>query len=206
MPVASESSKSSKNDVLEYIITHIFCPIKLPQHNDHTPDKDCSFLNVVLDSAWKFAASLPDNEHEQWSPLLKMLENLIVTMDCPVLTKDVVELQIKSMQAGDILVYLIQEQNAAVVLHRLDAKTIFESFEVSPQLLCLYPGPVIAVPNSVIDNSTFPPELANFLSCMSCDVLDPIAFEGETAHPRYITQLLTDILRAFSKPADIPCI
>jgi hypothetical protein len=114
----------------------------------------------------------------------------------------------------DILAYLIREQNASVVLRRLDAKTIFESFEVSPpapavmaakgKLLCSYPGPAISVSNSIVDNPTFPPELANFLSHMSYDALDPSVLQGETAHPRYITQLLTDILRAFGEPADIP--
>ncbi|KAG1892808.1 hypothetical protein F4604DRAFT_1913503 [Suillus subluteus] len=210
----SVTSESSETDVLEYIITHIFCPIKLPQHNDHTPEKDQSLLDVVLGSARKFATSLPNDDHEQWRPLLKMLESLTVTMNFPFLTKEVVELQIKFMQAGDILAYLIREQNAAVVLRRLDAITTFESFEVSPpapavmtakgKLLCSYPGPAIAVSNSVMDNPTFPSELANFLSHMSYDVLDSIAFHGETAHPRYITQLLTDILRAFGEPADIP--
>ncbi|KAG1857715.1 hypothetical protein DFJ58DRAFT_878168 [Suillus subalutaceus] len=210
----SVTSESSETDVLEYIITHIFCPIKLPQHNDHTPEKDRSLLDVVLGSARKFATSLPNDDHEQWRPLLKMLESLTVTMNFPSLTKEVVESQIKSMQAGDILAYLIREQNAAVVLRRLDAKTTFESFEVSPpapavmaakgKLLCSYPGPAIAVSNSVMDNPTFPPELANFLSHMSYDVLDPIGFHGETTHPHYITQLLTDILRAFGEPADIP--
>jgi hypothetical protein len=112
----------------------------------------------------------------------------------------------------DIFAYLIREQNAAVVLRRLDTKTIFESFEVSPpasavmtaagKLLCSYPGPAIAVSNSVVDNPTFPPELANFLSHMNSDRLDPT--QGETAHPRYITQLLADILRAFGEPIDIP--
>ncbi|KAG1796950.1 uncharacterized protein HD556DRAFT_1441127 [Suillus plorans] len=212
MSVALESSET---DVLEYIIIHIFCPIKLPQHNDHTPDRDRSLVDVVLGSARKFAASLPDDEHEQWRPLLRMLENLAVTMNYPALTEGVVESQIKSMQAGDILAYLIREQNAAVVLRRLDEKTIFESFEVSPRasavmaakgkLLCSYPGPAIDVSNSVVDNPTFPPELANFLSQMSYDALDSTSKDkGETAHPRYITQLLTDILRAFGKPADIP--
>ncbi|KAG2040979.1 hypothetical protein BDR03DRAFT_1007740 [Suillus americanus] len=213
MSVASESSQTDSN-VLEYIITHIFCPIKLPQHSDYTLDNDRSLVDVVLGSAHKFVSSLPDHDQEQWSPSLKMLENLAVTMAAPSLTGNVVEPQIKSMQAGDILAYLIREQNAAVVLRKLDTKTIFESFEVSPpasaimqakgKLLCSYPGPAIAVPNSVVDNPTFPPELVNFLSHMSSDALDPTVPKGETAHPRYITQLLTDILRAFGKPADIP--
>ncbi|KAG2744148.1 hypothetical protein P692DRAFT_20809618 [Suillus brevipes Sb2] len=211
MSVASESSQT---DVLEYIITHIFCPIKLPQHSDYTHGNDSSLLDVVLGSACKFASLLPEDDQEQWSPSLKMLESLVATMTSPSLARDVVESQIKSMQAGDILAYLIREQNASVVLRRLDAKTIFESFEVSPpapavmaakgKLLCSYPGPAISVSNSIVDNPTFPPELANFLSHMSYDALDPSVLQGETAHPRYITQLLTNILCAFGEPADIP--
>ncbi|KAG1816834.1 uncharacterized protein BJ212DRAFT_1480694 [Suillus subaureus] len=196
MSVASESSQT---DVLEYIITHIFCPVKLLQHSDYTLNNDGSLLNV-----------------EQWSPLLKMLENLAVMMTSPSLTGEVVESQVKSMQAGDILAYLIWEQNAAVVLCMLDMKTIFESFEVSPpayavmeakgKLLCLYPGPAIAISNSVVDNPTFPPEFGNFLSHMSSDGLDPSVHKGETVHPHYITQLLTDILYMFGEPSDVPCI
>ncbi|KAG1773742.1 hypothetical protein EV702DRAFT_1129048, partial [Suillus placidus] len=214
LPDMSVASESSQTDVLEYIITHIFCPIKLPQRSDYTLNNDRSLLDVVLGSARKFVSSLPDDDQEQWSPSLKMLESLAVTITSPSLTGDVVESQIKSMQAGDILAYLIREQNAAVVLRRLDTETIFESFEVSPsasavmaekgKLLCSYPGPAIAVLNSVVDNPAFPPELVNFLSHMSSDGLDPTVLEGETAHPRYITQLLTDILRAFGEPADIP--
>ncbi|KAG2365786.1 hypothetical protein BDR07DRAFT_1398113 [Suillus spraguei] len=204
MSVASEASQT---DVLEYIITHIFCPVQLPQHSDYTLDNDRSLLDVALGSARKFVSSLPNHHQEQWSPSLKMLESLAVAMTSPSLNVDVVESQIKSMQVGDILAYLIHEQNAAVVLRRLDTKTIFESFEVSPpasavmeakgKLLCSYPGPAIAVSNLVVDNPTFPPELVNFLSHMSSDGLDPTAaLQGET--------LLTDILYAFGEPADIP--
>ncbi|KAG1750476.1 uncharacterized protein EDB91DRAFT_1107654 [Suillus paluster] len=218
MSATSESDKT----VLQYIITHVFCPIKLPQEDDYTPENDRFLLDAVLGSARKFVSPLPGNDQEQWGPLLKMLESLAVTISSPSLTEDI-ESQIKSMQAGDILAYLIRTQNAAVVLRKLDTKTIFESFEVSPpssvvmaargKLLCSYPGPAIAVPNSVVDNPTFTSELANFLSHMNYDELDPATMtteghstllRGETAHPRYVTQLLTEILRAFGEPADIP--
>ncbi|KAJ8583955.1 hypothetical protein M405DRAFT_708883, partial [Rhizopogon salebrosus TDB-379] len=220
---------------LEYIITHIFSPIKLPQHEDHT-----AVLDVVLGSARNFKSFLPHDDQEQWDPLLKMLKNLGDTTISPSLMEDI-ESQIGSMQAGGkhvslarkidmylksphILAYLIRAQNAAVVLRRLDAETVFESFEVSPsasdvmaaegKLLCSYPGPAITVLNSVIDGPTFPPELANFLTCMNYDVLDSapstttadseVLGERDTAHPKYITELLTGILRAFGEPANIP--
>lgn len=103
MSVASESPKT---DVLEYIITHIFRPIKLPQHSDYTHGNDSSLLDVVLGSARKFVSLLPKDDQEQWSPLLKMLESLAVTMTSPSLAQDVVESQIETMQAGGMYTML----------------------------------------------------------------------------------------------------
>ncbi|OJA17062.1 hypothetical protein AZE42_08072, partial [Rhizopogon vesiculosus] len=86
--------------------------------------------------------------------------------------------------------------------------------EAKGKLMCSYPGPAIIVPNTVVDNPTFPPELANFLACMNHDVLDSAATttkahstvleERDTTHPRYITELLTGFLRTFGEPANIP--
>ncbi|KAG2137491.1 hypothetical protein DEU56DRAFT_946063 [Suillus clintonianus] len=127
-------------------------------------------------------------------------------------------------QVADVLVYMIRAQNAAVVMRKLKSETIFESFEVSPdptavmgatgKLICSYPGPAITVPDVNIDKSTFSAELANFLVCMDQDVLDAapttkkaksIVFEErDTTHPRYITELLTGILRGLGSIADVP--
>ncbi|KAG2078525.1 hypothetical protein BDR04DRAFT_1086936 [Suillus decipiens] len=127
-------------------------------------------------------------------------------------------------QCSDVLVYMIRAQNAAVVMRKLESETIFESFEVSPEptavmgakgkLICSYPGPAITVPDMNIDNATFPAELANFLVHMDEDVLDAAATrkkakstvleERDTTHPRYITELLTGILRGLGNIADVP--
>ena len=122
----------------------------------------------------------------------------------------------------DVLVYLIRAQNAGVTIRRQPEETLVELFEVSPhttavmsavgKLICSYPGPAIAVPNSVFDDASFRAELANFLSMMDKDVLAPsttrkagseVVEERDTAHPRFITELLTGILRAVGRPADI---
>ncbi|KAG2113634.1 hypothetical protein BD769DRAFT_1364038 [Suillus cothurnatus] len=221
--MSASASELEKTPVLQYIITHIFFPINLPRRYDYTADRDRALLDLVLGSARSFVSRLAHSDQEHWSHLLKMLEHLGHTTTSTSFTQDV-ESQIRSMRAGDILVYLIRAQNAAVVLRRLDEKTIFESFEVSPlasavmatqgKLLCSYPGPAIAVPNSTVDNPTFLLELANFLAHMNHDTLDSAAATTETrstvlehrdtTHPRYITELLTSILRAFGEPADIP--
>ncbi|KAI6009773.1 hypothetical protein BKA83DRAFT_4632007 [Pisolithus microcarpus] len=139
------------------------------------------------------------------------------------LKENCVELQFKSMTPGDVVVYLIRAQNAAIVFRRGAKDTIAESFEVSStteavmgscgKLVCSYPGPAIAVPNEVFDDSVFRLELAHFLCEMNKDSLDAarttrkagsiVSEERDTAHPRYITESLTGILRAVGRPAEV---
>jgi hypothetical protein len=81
------------------------------------------------------------------------------------------------------------------------------------KLLCSYPGPAIAVPAETVDDPLFRQELGSFLVQMNVDILDstPITTKAhstvkevrDTAHPRYITQLLTEILRGMGEAADV---
>jgi hypothetical protein len=121
-----------------------------------------------------------------------------------------------------MLVLLIRAQNAGIIIRKFRDKTVFESFEVFPpdavvmgakgKLLCSYPVPAIAVPCETVDDTTFREELASFLVQMNVDSLDSAAAttkarstveERDTAHPRYITQLLTGILRGMGKVAEV---
>ena len=105
----------------------------------------------------------------------------------------------------------------------LEETTVFESFEVSQpneivmrtsgKLLCSYPGPAIAVPCRIVEDPHFRKELANFLVHMNVDILDSTLITvkagsesleiRDTPHPRYITQLLTEILRGVGQAADV---
>ena len=119
---------------------------------------------------------------------------------------------------------MIRAQNAAVVFRKQRNVTIFESFELSPKaedvmttkgkLICSYPGPAIEIPNITFDNEDFLSELANFLARMNEDTLQDavpttrkaqstVVETRDTAHPRYITELLTGILRSVGHPADV---
>jgi hypothetical protein len=117
----------------------------------------------------------------------------------------------------------IRAQNAAVIVRRLALANFvqFEVFEVLPptsavmsakgKLLCSYPGPAIQVPTDTFTNKSFLRELSSFLVQMDVDVLDsaPTTTKAgsvvhevrESAHPRYISQLLVGILRGFGQPA-----
>ena len=126
---------------------------------------------------------------------------------------------------ADTLTFLIRAQNAGVILRKLTSQTgtVFEAFEVAPpaavvmaakgKLLCSYPGPAVEIPSDVVNDPVFRKEFASFLSQMHVDVLDSAATsrkagstvveERDTAHPRYITQLLTGILRGIGKAANV---
>ena len=110
----------------------------------------------------------------------------------------------------------IRAQNAALVVRRLSSDDVvqFDMFEVSPQnnaimstkgkLLCSYPGPAIQVPAGVFMDECFRQALSSFLIQMDVDCLDStptmskagsvVKEVRETAHPRYISELLVGIL------------
>ncbi|KAG2137462.1 hypothetical protein DEU56DRAFT_736802 [Suillus clintonianus] len=209
---------------LQYLINHVFLPLKLPQRSNHSLENELALSQAVFDAALAFSDQLPSDEFLLWTSSLKMLRNLKDSIRFSVMSAKEVESQINAMDNKDVLVYMIRAQNAAVVMRRLEFETIFELFEVSPdptavmgakgKLICSYPGPAITVPDVNIDNATFSAELANFLVRMDRDVLDAaptrkkarstVLEERDTTHPRYITELLTGILRGLGSIADVP--
>ena len=225
-----------EDESLEYLIRHIFCPLRLPDGDDHSLDNDRALSRAAYSAACAYSQYTSST---QWQCIVDMLQSLNHTMSSNSLDEVLLKSQIQSMKAGgtntvesvyfelysfytDVLVYLIRAQNAAVTFRRQLHETLVESFEVSPcteavmgaagKLVCSFPGPAIAVPNNVFDDSVFRAELANFLSMMDKDVLaasqtykagSKVVEERDTADPRYITELLTGILRGVGCPAEI---
>ncbi|KAI6026989.1 hypothetical protein EDC04DRAFT_3143070 [Pisolithus marmoratus] len=208
---------------LQYRITHIFCPLKLPEGDDHSHSNDLSLSEAVCDSALEFSGHLHNTAKAHWECVKKLLQNLYEATQLQQLEETLVASQLQSMTTRDVVAYLIRAQNAAVVFRRGAGETVAESFEVSPtaeavmgcrgKLVCSYPGPAITVPNEVFDDVVFRLELAHFLCEMDKDSLDAapttrkagstVSEARDTVHPRYITELLTGILRAVGKPAEV---
>lgn len=125
----------------------------------------------------------------------------------------------------DVLALYINGQNAGIIMRQLkDQFMMFESFEASPtaaaviacegRLQCSYPGPVIAVRLPEIKDLTFIAEFSSFLEQMNREELEeamPIVSKGgskhvetrDTAHPKFITEMLTGILRGIGQPVSI---
>ncbi|KAG1750373.1 uncharacterized protein EDB91DRAFT_1243950 [Suillus paluster] len=215
---------STDQSGLQYIINHVFSPLKLPQGSDHSLKNDLALSQAVVEAAFAFSDKLPADEQLLWMSSLKMLQNLDDSIRFSAMSAKEVESQISTMDNQDVLVYMIRAQNAAVVMRKLESEMIFESFEVSPdatavmgakgKLICSYPGPAITVPNTIVDDAAFRAELANFLAHMDQDVLDAAATrtkagstvleERDSTDPRHITKLLTSILRGLGSIANVP--
>lgn len=110
----------------------------------------------------------------------------------------------------------VAAQNAGLVLTRTADSALFTSFEASPtsdavngtigKLLISYPGPAIAVPWSTVTESTFLTHLGGLLEKLKREVLpgaapratkagEALPEERDSADPRFVTELLTGILR-----------
>ncbi|ESK82057.1 hypothetical protein Moror_13419 [Moniliophthora roreri MCA 2997] len=212
------------SNLLSYIINHVFLPPKLPQSCDESAENYAGLCRVILRCAQEYREKVPEEERPRWDPVVKMLDNLCLLESEGGFSKEKVGSCIFRMNIGDVLALLIRKQNAGIVIGRHQDRAVFESFEVSPanekimstqgRLICSYPGPAIAVATKIARDPPFVYELANFLSHMNVDVMDdaiPTTWKAgtklgeirDTTHPRYITELLTGILRGVGWPEDV---
>ncbi|KAG7094406.1 hypothetical protein E1B28_008006 [Marasmius oreades] len=211
---------------LSYLIHHIFLPPKLPQSNDLSAKNEHDMCAVVHDAALAFGKNFFALEGGvRWVRAVGMLKSLRLLYDSESYTNEAMEQCIKAMTPGDVTACLIRAQNAGFIIRKLNDRTVYESFEVSVpnevvmgnngKLVCVYPGPAISVSSDRANNPQFIRELANFLAHMNVDVFEDamhtarkagsqVVETRDTPHPRYITELLTGILRGMGSPEDVP--
>lgn len=230
-------------DNLNYIVTHVSLPPKLPQESDWSSSNEYSLCQATHRCAVAYMDLLPQSKRAKWKHIIRLLQNLTNLHAFDNLSSDEIQRCMAGMITGgtqqaisshditlligiktDVIALFIREQNAGLIVRRFDTKTVFESFEVSlpnatvlaakGKVNCSYPGPAIAVSNVLVDDPNFRKELASFLAQMSVDVLldatpktvkaqSKVVEVRDTIHPRYITELLTGILRGMGHPAQV---
>jgi hypothetical protein len=98
MPAYSRAKRQSTGQSgLEYVINHVFCPLKLPQGNDHSLENDLVLLQAVVDVALAFNDQLPPYEQLLWMSIMKMLRNLKDSIRFSTLSAKEIEFQISTM-------------------------------------------------------------------------------------------------------------
>jgi len=98
--MANGDTDVSEDKTLQYLITHIFCPLQLPQEDDHSLDNDRALSNTVSSAAYAYSQHTSDSANAQWRHIEKMLRNLNHAMSLSVLDEALLDCQIKSMEVG----------------------------------------------------------------------------------------------------------
>ncbi|KAG6379652.1 hypothetical protein JVT61DRAFT_10171 [Boletus reticuloceps] len=197
---------------LEYTVTHVFFPVELPDADDYTPGNNHSLARAVCAAAHTYDTQiLGTSEQDHWHRIIKTLDNLQASVQSEDIDGGHAISQLRGMQAGDILAFLIRRQNAAIILTRREDSVLCEAFEVSPSnntvertkgpLSCSYPGSAAEIPNEVLDDRDFQLEFANFLS--RTNIVGPDLPLPPPAHPRYIDILLDGVLQSIGRAANI---
>ncbi|KAL0058901.1 hypothetical protein AAF712_014383 [Marasmius tenuissimus] len=210
---------------LRYLIHHIFFPPKLPQSDDFTPNNEHHICEAVFSAAQGYREYLAPDERLLWDPVVKMLDNLCTLYKHEgSLTEDNLVNCFANMNDGDVTALLIRSQNAGVIVRKHQDRTVFELFEVSApnekvmsttgKLVSSYPGPAIAVPSPSATSTEFIAAVADFLVQMHSIVIkaampttkkagSEVEETRDTPSPRFITELLTGILRGIGYPEDV---
>ncbi|KAF8434504.1 hypothetical protein L210DRAFT_3649011 [Boletus edulis BED1] len=197
---------------LEYTVNHVFLPVEPPDADDYSPGNNHSLARAVCAAAHAYDTHiLGTSEQDHWHRIIKTLDNLQASVQFEDIDSDYVISQLRGMQAGDILAFLIRRQNAGIILTRREDSVLCEAFEASPSkdavqettgpLSYSYPGSAAEIPNEVLDDRDFQLEFANFLSrpnIVGSDLPLP-----PPAHPRYIDILLDGVLQNIGRAANI---
>ncbi len=117
----------------------------------------------------------------------------------------------------DTMALLVRKQNAGIVFRVAEDLITCEVFEVSApnttvmacesKLVWTFPGPTTSFPRTTFESLTFQRELSSFIARMNCNELPgsaPHTWKAgsspverrDTAHPRYISDLLLSVLAA----------
>jgi hypothetical protein len=96
-------SKTKDQPILEYIINHVFLPLKLPQGSDQSLENDLGLSQAVFDAAISFSDQLSSDKLLLWTSSLKMLRNLKNSIRFSVMSTKEVESQISAMDNSGAL-------------------------------------------------------------------------------------------------------
>jgi len=96
--VNSSPGPPSSEDVL-YALNHVFLPPKLPQEEDHGPDRDVALCRFIYEACQEFLEVLPSQDQQRkWSTVVQMLKNLLESTQ--VLNRDVLIADILRLENG----------------------------------------------------------------------------------------------------------
>ncbi|KAI9679782.1 MAG: hypothetical protein M1817_004796 [Caeruleum heppii] len=210
---------------LTYILTHVFLPPELPQKDDSDAIKSAALTAEVLTALTAFQAHFAEEEQAAWKPCIDMLATMLELRDhSGALIAKKLQQSLQEMENGDIVALHLRAQNAGLIIRRLEEQYSFESFELSPtnqattttkgRLRRCFPGPAMVIARDRCTDLTFLRPLTAMLAKLDVQTPDealPTVIKArsqvteprDTVHPRFVTEMLTGILRAIGHPSDV---
>lgn len=85
---------------LKYIITHVFCPLQLPDGDDHSIHSDHSLARSITTAARLYSAHVDRADAYRWNSILKILENLETNVQSKSMDRSQTISQFSSMDVG----------------------------------------------------------------------------------------------------------
>ncbi|KAA6412393.1 MAG: hypothetical protein FRX48_03383 [Lasallia pustulata] len=160
---------------LNYIVNHVFLPLKLPQKNDSDDAKGASLIEELRAALKSLQAHIPERERSEWIPCIEMVGNMLELRDqFGGLVAEKMEAMLRKMIDGDILPLHFRSQNAGLIVRKSSDQYSFESFEVSPtteavigtkgRLRRCFPGPAVVIGQDRIADAKFLKPLAEYSS------------------------------------------
>ena len=85
---------------LEYIVTHVFFPLQLPDEDDQSVRSDRSLAGAIATAAHLYAVHVSDTDIPLWGSILRMLDNLQAIVQHQELDRSLAVSQLRTMVDG----------------------------------------------------------------------------------------------------------
>ncbi|KAF5597927.1 hypothetical protein FPCIR_3503 [Fusarium pseudocircinatum] len=221
---------SCTNEQLEYLFHHLILPSKLPGHDDTSATNEEFLINFIIQSLTHFRTLSNEDDDAITNHCIAMLKNMRDARDSNgYLDSRSVQNSLKrlSKQADAASMYHIMEQNAGLIIQKLENSYSFETFELSRsnraamttkgRLIREFPATATEISSKDFNDSSFQEVLTKILVKMSHQAVAEMQpkvkkaqqmhnEERDTTDPRIVTELLTSFLRGAGTPAEIKAV
>ena len=139
------------SDTLEYLLNHIFLPIRLPQSDDHDIEKDLAICDQILDHALAFQEFLSPPQSTAWKSIFKMVRTLRKLQSTSVLDVEELEFSMRDLIPGGMVIFARQN-----IFVNADSNQMFLSFPSACKMHVLSSAKSQDTPCSSLSRSTHP--------------------------------------------------
>ncbi|KAK4940716.1 hypothetical protein LTR10_019226 [Elasticomyces elasticus] len=212
----------------QFLYEHAFLPPNPPQC-DHDESGADFMLKEILIAAQEFSRLLPASGPESgvWQQLLPSLSKWVEIYASGTPCLGEVTKSLQNMSNGDVLLFYLKPQNAALLVRTQAAGAIFECFEVLPTtdavmaakdaLTRHFPARAIFLPTEVLDDEDFKHNLGTAIYKLSVEQLrlamettkkgpNVVAEIRQSPHPRLVTEWLFGVLSTRGNATSSPTI